>query len=87
MNRDQSTETAEEAKGETTEKVAVPEKKSGPRVMIANQADVAMGKRVAVCKASRRFERYGLVKDGQDLVRLVGDIAGAVADKPHEVER
>lgn len=85
MNRDKSTETAAEAKGEQTkETTAAPSK--DPRKMIANQTDVAMGKRVAICKASRRFERYGLVRDGQDIVRLAADIAGSVEGKDVEIE-
>lgn len=55
-------------------------------IMVPAQSDVAMGKRVQITKSAKRFERYGNVADGQDLVRMVSEIAGSLAGKPSEVE-
>jgi hypothetical protein len=81
-NRDSSTEKAVENTVSRSEEEA-PVKE--PRKMVPNQVDVGMGKRTQITKSARRFERYGHVKDGQDLVRLVADIAGAVEGKDAEV--
>ena len=82
INRDESTESDADAKGETIPQSAdVPNKDD----MVANQADVDLRKRMSITKAAKRFERYGNVEDAQNLVGLVHDIEGSVVGKKTHV--
>ncbi len=69
MNRDDS---AEEKKEERVPRGAdVPTHTNIDRVT-----------RMRITKRAKRFERYGLIQDGQQLVDLVAEIAGGLDGKP-----
>ncbi len=83
MNRDESTEEKEETEEAKTAEVSKPEKKLD--IMTPNAADVDFRKRMSITRAAKRFERYGHVQDGQDLVSLIGDVAKIVDGKATHV--
>ena len=67
MNRDDSVE-------EKTEKAPTKE--------VPTHTNIDRVTRMRITKRAKRFERYGLIKDGQDLVDLVAEIAGGLDGKP-----
>ena len=67
MNRDDSVE-------EKTEKAPTKE--------VPTHTNIDRVTRMRITKRAKRFERYGLIEDGQQLVDLVADISGGLDGKP-----
>ena len=92
MNRDDSnekkgdaSEAREDRKSAQVDDQAKAEAKPDDGKRVANIAAIPVPKRVAITKIAKRFERYGHVRDGQQLVELIKPVAKVVKGEPVEV--